>query len=168
MERYEAITPLYVCSGNWSRNVLRIFSKEFLGGFINILCFKWSHLSVCLDVFFFFLQGNGIVSISYHKRDVIILLLLGLCSNYTPRFNKVKWGYTGFSGQNRVHSVSATILAWSISYLHILSSNFKMCVACIFFFFFFFPNCWIWSFGEFFKLITLTLSCYDLGCDMNH
>ena len=33
-------------------------------------------------------------------------------------------------GQNRVRSVSSTILIGSISYLHILSSNFRMCVAC--------------------------------------
>ena len=33
-------------------------------------------------------------------------------------------------GQNRVHSVSSTILIGSISYLHILSSNFRRCVAC--------------------------------------
>ena len=33
-------------------------------------------------------------------------------------------------GQNRVCSVSSTILIRSISYLHILSSNFRMCVTC--------------------------------------
>ena len=33
-------------------------------------------------------------------------------------------------GQNRVRSVSSTILVGSISYLHILSSNFRRCVAC--------------------------------------
>ena len=33
-------------------------------------------------------------------------------------------------GQNRVRSVSSTILNGSISYLHILSSNFRRCVAC--------------------------------------
>ena len=51
-------------------------------------------------------------------------------------------GYTGFTlsvcpyvrlsvcGQNRVRSVSSTILVGFISYLHILSSNFRRCVAC--------------------------------------
>ena len=34
------------------------------------------------------------------------------------------------SGQNRVRSVSSTILARSISYLHILSTKFRRCVAC--------------------------------------
>ena len=33
-------------------------------------------------------------------------------------------------GQNRVCSVSSTILVGSISYLHILSSNFRRCVTC--------------------------------------
>ena len=33
-------------------------------------------------------------------------------------------------GQNRVRSVSSTILIGSISYLHILSSNFRRCVVC--------------------------------------
>ena len=33
-------------------------------------------------------------------------------------------------GQNRVRSVSSTILVGSISYLHILSSNFRRCAAC--------------------------------------
>ena len=33
-------------------------------------------------------------------------------------------------GHNRVRSVSSTILIGSISYLHILSSNFRRCVAC--------------------------------------
>ena len=33
-------------------------------------------------------------------------------------------------GQNRVCSVSSTILVRSIPYLHILSSNFRMCVVC--------------------------------------
>ena len=37
-------------------------------------------------------------------------------------------------GQNRVRSVSSTILAWSISYLHTLSSNFRRCVTCESFF----------------------------------
>ena len=34
------------------------------------------------------------------------------------------------SGQNHVRSVSSTILIRSIAYMHILSSNFRRCVAC--------------------------------------
>ena len=33
-------------------------------------------------------------------------------------------------GQNRIRSISSTILIGSISYLHILSSSFRRCVAC--------------------------------------
>ena len=58
-------------------------------------------------------------------------------SNYTPRFNEVERGVYWYHlvrlsvcGQNRVRSVSSTILIGSISYLHILSSNFRRCVAC--------------------------------------
>ena len=59
-----------------------------------------------------------------------------------PASTKLKAGCTGFTssvrlsvcpsvcGQNRVRSVSSTILVGSISYLHILSSNVRMCVAC--------------------------------------
>ena len=66
-------------------------------------------------------------------------------SNYTPCFNEVERGVYWYHlvrlsvcpsvrlsvcGQNRVRSVSSTILIWSISYLHILSSNLRRCVAC--------------------------------------
>ena len=56
---------------------------------------------------------------------------------YTPRFNEVERGVYWYHlvrlvvcGQNRVRSVSSTILIGYISYLHILSSNFRRCVAC--------------------------------------
>ena len=56
---------------------------------------------------------------------------------YTPHFNEVERGVYLFHlvrlsvcGQNRVRSVSITIFVRSISYLHILSSNFRRCVAC--------------------------------------
>ena len=65
-------------------------------------------------------------------------------------------------GQNRVRSVTSTILTGSISYLHTLSSNFR-CVRCKVFL----QNSKIWIFGKFFKFVTLTLSCFDLGSDMN-
>ena len=64
-------------------------------------------------------------------------------------------------GQNRVRSVSSTILVGSISYLHILSSNLRRCVTC--------KVCFKTkkrNFGEFFKLVTLTLSSFDLGSNM--
>ena len=86
---------------------------------------------------------------------------------YTPRFNEVERGYTGFillvrlcvSGQNRVRSVSSTMLVGSISYLPILWSNFRRCVAC--------KVCFkIKKFGKLFKFVTLTLSSFDLGSNM--
>ena len=61
-------------------------------------------------------------------------------NNYTPRFNEVERGILvspcpsvrlSVCGQNRVRSVSSTILIGSISYLHILSSNLRRCVAGI-------------------------------------
>ena len=58
-------------------------------------------------------------------------------TDYTPRFNEVERGVYWYHlvrlsvcGQNRVRSVSSTILIGSISYLHILSSNFRRCVVC--------------------------------------
>ena len=62
-------------------------------------------------------------------------------------------------GQNRVSSVSSTVFIRSISYLHILSSNFRGYVAC--------KACFkilkISNFGKFFKFVTLTLSSFDLS-----
>ena len=60
-------------------------------------------------------------------------------------------------GQNHVRSVSSTILNGSISYLHILSSNFRRCVACNVYFKIK-KKC---NFGKFFKFVTLTLSSWD-------
>ena len=61
--------------------------------------------------------------------------------NYTPPLQRSWKGVYWFHlvplsvrqsvcGQNRVRSVSSTILVGSISYLHILLSNFKRCGAC--------------------------------------
>ena len=61
-----------------------------------------------------------------------------LC-NYAPASTKLKGGKLvsrrqtvcpSVCGHNRVRSVFSTILVGSISYLHILSSNFGRCVAC--------------------------------------
>ena len=104
-----------------------------------------------------------------HVRNLGFDGSLHNCSHYTPRFNEVERGVYWYHlvrlsvcGQNRVRSVSSTILIRSISYLHILSSNFRRCVVCnarfeikIF-----------WNFGEFFKFVTLTLSSFDLGSNM--
>ena len=81
-------------------------------------------------------------------NPLLLLLKLNsyvLVAYYTPRFNEVDRGVYWYHlvrlsvcpsvrlsvcGQNRVRSVSSTILIGSISYLHILSSNLIRCVAC--------------------------------------
>ena len=96
---------------------------------------------------------------------------------YTPHFNEVERGVywyhlvrlsvcpsvrlsvrLSFCGQNRVRSVSSTILIGSISYLHILASNFRRCVACNARF----EIQKFCNFGEFLKFVTLTLTSFDL------
>ena len=81
-------------------------------------------------------------------------------------FNKVEEGYTGspclsiclsVCGQNRLCSVSSKILARAISYLHILSSNFRKCFVCKVFAKF--QNL---NFGKFLNFVTLTLSCFHI------
>ena len=74
---------------------------------------------LCLQEFPIF---NGLMNVSSFT-----------CSLYPPLQRSWR-GYTGFTlsvcGQNRVRSVSSTILIGSISYLHILSSNFRRCATC--------------------------------------
>ena len=55
-----------------------------------------------------------------------------------PRFNDVETGVYSFHlvrlsdcGKKRVRSVSSTILVGFITYLHILSNNFRRCAACM-------------------------------------
>ena len=113
--------------------------------------------------------------IQYISRIIHIAYAHFLFFIMPPASTKLKGGYTGLTlsvwqlrsnspkmsvcEQNRVHSVSTTILIGSISYLHILSSNFRGCVAC--------NVCFkIWNFGKFFKFVTLTLSSFDLGSNM--
>ena len=99
---------------------------------------------------------------------------------HTPRF-KLKVGYTGFTlpvrpsvhlsicGQNRLRFVSSTILTGSIhihsSYQATSEGGGRVCdVVCNFNFFFKIKK--IWTFGKFFKFVSLTLSCFDLGSNM--
>ena len=62
---------------------------------------------------------------------------------------------------SHVRSVAPTVLVGAISYLYILPSNFRRCVALKFL-----AKFQILAF--FFKFVTLTLSCFDLGSDVNH
>ena len=60
------------------------------------------------------------------KGGILVIPPLQLC------WRGVYWSHLvrlSVCGQNRVRSVSSTILAGSISYLHILSTNFMRCVA---------------------------------------
>ena len=81
-----------------------------------------------------------------HYNDVIMSMMASQITSLMivipPTSTKLKGGYTGFTsyvrlsvglsicGQNHVCSVASTIPARSISYLHILSNNFRRCVAC--------------------------------------
>ena len=66
---------------------------------------------------------------------------------------------------SRARSVALTVLVGSISYSYILLIKQlpNVCSVLIFWL-----NLWIWNFGNFYKLVTLTLSSFDLGSDMNH
>ena len=82
----------------------------------------------------------------YHRICSISILDLSLkITNYIPLHNKVVGGYVGFTPPVRLsirpsirpstpHPMSAfvapTVLAGCISYLYILSSNFRRCVTC--------------------------------------
>ena len=90
-----------------------------------------------------------------------------------PASTKLKEGYTGFtlsfcpvcpSMDGMVRSVSSTILAGSISYLfiHIIKQLRKVCHV-----YYFFQNSKIWIISKFYKFVNLTLSCFDLGSDIN-
>ena len=90
-------------------------STKLKGGYTGFI------LSICLS-------GDRIMSALYFQQywsDPF---------HYTHRFNELVSSCTSFRlsvcGQNRVSSLSSTILFASISYLHILSSNFRRCAAC--------------------------------------
>ena len=123
---------------------------------IDVLTLKWWHYCS------FEMGIHKLPMDSPHK--VILVQTLGLA--IPPTSTKLNGGIYWFHlvrlsvcGQNRVHSVSSTILVRSISYLQILSSNFRRCVMC--------KVCSkIWNFGKFFKFVALTLSSFDLGSIM--
>ena len=92
-----------------------------------MLCISYS-LSSYVASFYQFWRNEDEISRLFKSQSV---------AYYTPRFNEVERGVywhhlvrLSVCGQNRVRSVSSTILIGSISYLHILSSNFRRCVAC--------------------------------------
>ena len=115
------------------------------------------------------LQNFAVFKTDYTTYKEILPKSACLDGNYTPRFNEVERGVYWFLSicpsicrQNRVRSVSSTILVGSFSYLHILSSNCRRCVMCSVYFFFF-QNSRIWNIGKLFKFVTLTLSSLNAG-----
>ena len=77
----------------------------------------------------------------FYLIQVMTCLIFGTNAGLLyPPPNEVVWGYIGFTlsvrlsvphrPASRVRSVVPTLLVGSISYLHILSSNFRRCVAC--------------------------------------
>ena len=122
---------------------------------------------VNISMFVFIMCNANVIYLVYTlewKNNIVNL-------NYTSRINEVErrvyWFHLArpfvrpsvrlsVCGQNRVCSVSSTILISSISYLHILSSNFRRCVLC--------NACWkIWKFGEFFKFCNFDFVFFWLG-----
>ena len=85
--------------------------------------------------------------------------------NYTPTQQSC-WGYIGFTSSvrqsvglyvrpsSRVHSVAPTVLVGCISYLYILSSNFRRCVECK-------VSCKIRIFGNFLKFLMWITSMHN-------
>ena len=111
-----------------------------------------------------------------HQAQVNLAMVCPVSISFSLCFhlrlcNMIKWYVWHMSicpsvrPASRVRSVAPTVLVGSISYLHILSSNFWRCVACK-------VACKISKFEFlavfFFKFVTLTLSCFDLGSDVNH
>ena len=79
---------------------------------------------------------------------VIVVVVISACPSVRPT--------------SRVRSVALTILVGFILYLHILSSNFRRCVACKVA-----HKISKKILGICFKFVTLT-SCFDLGSDVSH
>ena len=114
------------------------------------------------------------VALVYWSRPAKGFYMSQTCSCYTllyPPHNEVVGGVYWFHlvcpsvcpsirPAFRVRCVAPTVLVGSISYLYILSSNFRRCVACKVYY-------KIWIFGNFLKFVTLTWSCFDFGSDMN-
>ena len=82
-----------------------------------------------------------------HTTKLLGIILVSLHPSVRPSV------CPSFRPASRVRSVVPTVLVGSISYLYILSSNFRRCVACK-------VSCKIWIFGNFLKFVTLTLSCF--------
>ena len=108
---------------------------------------------------------------SKHKMAKLLTSRYFLLTSYTACSTKLKGGILvspcpsvcpSVCEQNRVCSVSFTILVGSISYPHILSSNLRRCVLCKHF-----SNVNKWKFWQILKICNIDLSCFDLGSNMS-
>ena len=78
-------------------------------------CHHWQHHRLLL-----YPRFNKVERVVYWFH----LVCLSVCLSVHP------FVHLSICGQNHVRSVSSTILVGSISYLHILSNNFRRCVTC--------------------------------------
>ena len=79
-------------------------------------------------------------------RNIFFLYFLMMLSIFRSKHLPIQLSICGW---NLVHSLSSIILAWSISFLHILSTNFRRCIACWLFYYcilhhVFGPTTWPW------------------------
>ena len=151
---------------NKSRSIFLYFTKFYFGSGIRMVRMNyhvaWYFMSHCLVI---------CVLISL-MNTVAWPLLSAVQFFYTPpnttKLYIVYWFHSvrpsvhpSIRPASHVHSVAPTVLLGSISYLYILPSNLWRCVACK-------VSCKILIFGNFFKCVTLTLSYFDLGSEVNH
>ena len=96
--------------------------------------FITQHTVICLRYLFPPPHANGVMgdmgmAMSMSSFAVCFSICLSVI---IPPHNKVVGGYIGFTPSvrpsSRVRSVAPTVLVGSISYLYILSSNFRRCV----------------------------------------
>ena len=127
------------------------YSKYSKYSMIMILIFSWNKLRISNTRVNYKTSHNQYFLIYHYYTTHTTKLLGGILVSLRPSVRPA----------SRVRSVAPTVLVGSISYLYILSSNFRRCVVCK-------VSCKIWIFGNFFKFVTLTLSCFDLGSDVNH
>ena len=86
-----------------------------------------------------------------------------------PTHNEVVGGYTGFTPSVRPSRIpcplcSAYSFGWiHFIFIHLIKQLQKVCRVWSFW-----QDLKIWIFGNFLKFVTLTLSCFDWGSDVNH
>ena len=107
--------------------------------FVTEVCTHPPFLLTQLKILMHWYAGKGEFPLQYNNGDTTIFIpLLNEVEGdilVSPRPAVQLSGRLSVCGQNRVRSVPSLILARSISYLHILSSNFRRCVAFNFFLF---------------------------------